>query len=113
VAAKPDAKARARDKAPPLDGKEATDGEVAAADAAPAALGPGQIRTPNLVGENMADALAKLAEVGLRPMFLGTGVAVEQIPAPGEPIDAGGFVQINFLPVSADPLAGGDDGASL
>jgi hypothetical protein len=58
----------------------------------------------------MIDAIATLSAAGLRPVFLGTGVAAEQIPGPGEPVSAGGFVQVNFQPVPAEPeVEGGDD----
>ena len=47
----------------------------------------------------MTGAMKKLAEDDLRPLFMGTGVAVEQVPQPGEPIDVGEFVQVNFAPL--------------
>ena len=87
-----------RDPAAPSQGPEA---------AAPAEPGPGQIRTPDLLGRSMIDAMGKLSTAGLRPVFLGTGVATEQVPGPGEPVDAGGFVQVNFQPTPAEPEAGG------
>jgi cell division protein FtsI (penicillin-binding protein 3) len=111
--AKPNGKAPHDGKAPHATEKEGLEGESRMAEAAPAALQPGQIRTPGLVGQSMIDAISTLAASGLRPMFLGTGVAVEQIPAPGEPVDAGGFVQVNFQPALAEPDEDGDDGASL
>jgi cell division protein FtsI (penicillin-binding protein 3) len=113
AAAKPDGKASAKGDAARQKTKELVGEGEAGIDTAPPVLQPGQIRTPDLLGENMADALSRLAAVGLRPMFLGTGVAAEQIPGPGEPVDAGGFVQINFQPALTDPAAGGDDGTSL
>jgi cell division protein FtsI (penicillin-binding protein 3) len=114
AAAKPGGKAGPDGKAP-RGGKAAAEpeGEDPPVETAPAALQPGQIRTPALVGQSMIDAIATLATSGLRPMFLGTGVAVEQIPAPEEPIDAGGFVQVNFQPVPPDPAEDGDDGENL
>jgi len=113
AAAKPSGKTRPDDKAPHAKAKEGIEDETRTAEAAPAALPPGQIRTPGLVGQSMIDAISTLAASGLRPMFLGTGVAVEQIPGPGEPIDAGGFVQVNFQPALSDPVENGDDGESL
>jgi cell division protein FtsI (penicillin-binding protein 3) len=109
--AKLDAKA-AKDARRAKAAPDETDAPTAA-EIAPLPLKPGQIRTPGLLGESMTDALAALAAVGLRPMFLGTGIAAEQVPIAGEPIDAGGFVQVNFQPVPAEPAAGGEDGASL
>jgi len=113
AATKPSGTARPDGKTPHAKAKAGLEGERRAVEAAPAALQPGQIRTPGLVGQSMIDAIATLAATGLRPMFLGTGVAVEQIPGPGEPIDAGGFVQVNFQPALSDPAEDGDDGESL
>jgi cell division protein FtsI (penicillin-binding protein 3) len=79
----------------------------------PAQPGPGQIRTPRLVGRSMIDAIGALSAAGLRPVFLGTGVATEQVPAPGEPVNAGGFVQVNFQPAPAEPEGEGVDGEGV
>ena len=62
-------------------------------------LGPGQVRTPHLLGMSMSDAMEVLSSEGLRPMFMGTGIAAEQIPQPDEPVDTGEFVQVNFMPL--------------
>lgn len=107
------AKPGAKGKAAPKDAGEGASTAGAAPEIAPASLEPGQIRTPDLLGESMSDALVALSASGLRPVFLGTGIAAEQVPGPDEPIDAGGFVQVNFQPVPADPSADEDDGASL
>jgi cell division protein FtsI (penicillin-binding protein 3) len=95
-------------------GKAAPRGPEIVADEAdtapPAEPGKGEVRTPSLVGRSMIDAIATLSAAGLRPVFFGTGVAAEQIPGPGEPVSAGGFVQVNFQPVPAEPeVEGGDD----
>lgn len=104
------------------DAAKATDGRIAAraavvgpedADAPPPAEpGKGEVRTPRLVGRSMIDAIATLSAAGLRPVFLGTGIATEQVPGPGEPVSAGGFVQVNFQPVPEGAEAGvvGGDG---
>lgn len=65
----------------------------------PPALGPNQVRAPDLAGLSMSQVLDALAEIGLRPVFMGTGVAVEQVPPPGDPVDGGGYVQVNFQPL--------------
>ena len=62
-------------------------------------MGPGQVRTPHLIGMSMSDAMEVLSSEGLRPMFMGTGIAAEQIPQPDEPVDTGEFVQVNFMPL--------------
>ncbi len=49
-----------------------------------------------LQGMTIKRALGALADKGLRPLFMGSGFAIEQIPAPGEPVDQGGWVQVNF-----------------
>jgi cell division protein FtsI (penicillin-binding protein 3) len=67
--------------------------------------GPNQVVVPDLAGLTMKAAMDRLAQAGLRPLFLGTGVAAEQIPPAGDPVDAGGFVQVNFQPVVAQTEA--------
>ncbi|MCP4604052.1 MAG: transpeptidase family protein [Proteobacteria bacterium] len=62
-------------------------------------LGPNQVPTPDLDGMTMREAMETLAVHQLRPLFMGTGFAVEQVPPPLDPIDRGGFVQVNFEPV--------------
>ncbi|MBN2527212.1 MAG: hypothetical protein JXR76_12530 [Deltaproteobacteria bacterium] len=61
-------------------------------------LKKGQVRTPKLIGLPMGLVVSELAEFELRPLFFGTGVAAEQTPAPGVPIDKGEYVQVNFSP---------------
>lgn len=100
----------------PQDAREpdgSTDEEVQAADAEaenlddsgdppgePPALGPGQVRAPDLTGLSMAQALDELDALGLRPVFLGSGVVAEQVPPPGDPVDSGDYIQVNFQPIS-------------
>ncbi|MDD5307088.1 MAG: penicillin-binding transpeptidase domain-containing protein [Deltaproteobacteria bacterium] len=63
--------------------------------------GSNQVRAPELAGLTMKAAMDRLAQAGLRPLFLGTGIAAEQVPPAGDPVDVGGFVQVNFQPVLA------------
>jgi len=67
------------------------------------ALGPNQILTPDLKGMSMKQAMETLAVKELRPLFMGTGFAIEQVPAPLDPVDRGGFVQVNFQPLEPTP----------
>ena len=84
----------------PADGEiERLDGEQAAQLNEPPALGPGQVRAPDLTGLSMAQALDELDGLGLRPVFMGTGAAVDQVPPPGDPVDSGDYVQVNFQPL--------------
>ena len=62
-------------------------------------LGPRQVRMPHLMGMSMIDAMEVLSSQGLRPLFMGTGIATEQIPQPDEPVAKGEFVQVNFVPL--------------
>ena len=62
------------------------------------ALQEGQVRAPDVRGKNMGKVLSALSDNGLRPLFFGTGLAVEQIPAPGWPITRGEYMQVNFMP---------------
>jgi len=64
-----------------------------------ALIGEGQVATPNLIGISMTTALQALSDHGLRPLFMGSGLAIEQAPPPGAPVDDGEFVQVNFHPV--------------
>ena len=68
-------------------------------DAPKALIGEGQVATPNLIGTSMTTALQELSDQGLRPLFMGSGLAIEQAPPPGAPVDEGEFVQVNFHPV--------------
>ena len=61
-------------------------------------LEKGQVRTPNLIGMPMGRVMTELNEFDLRPLFIGTGVSTEQMPAPGVPINKGEYVQVNFSP---------------
>ncbi|MDJ0765053.1 MAG: penicillin-binding protein [Myxococcota bacterium] len=56
-------------------------------------------RAPDLRGMTMNQAIAALAVHNLRPLFMGTGFAAEQVPAPGDPVEKGDFIQVNFEPV--------------
>jgi cell division protein FtsI (penicillin-binding protein 3) len=73
-------------------------------------LEEGQRRVPALSGMTMPKALAALDEAGLRPVLMGSGVAVEQIPPAGEPVAAGSFVQVNFQPLAEGARQGALDG---
>jgi hypothetical protein len=44
---------------------------------------------PDVTGLGARDALAVLSRLGLTPQLRGSGLVVEQSPAPGEPIDSG------------------------
>lgn len=59
-------------------------------------LKKGQVRTPKLLGMPMIKVISELDEFELRPLFFGTGIAMEQIPSPGEPIQKGEYVQVNY-----------------
>jgi cell division protein FtsI (penicillin-binding protein 3) len=59
---------------------------------------PNQVTVPDLFGMSMKETTERLAVLGLKPMFQGTGFAREQIPAKGSPILPGRFVQVNFSP---------------
>jgi cell division protein FtsI (penicillin-binding protein 3) len=92
----------------PLDNQEPSDIEEEVSN-----LGPNQIPAPDLTGMTMRQALETLASHELRPLFLGTGFAVEQVPRPRDPVDRGGFVQVNFEPSeqeSSAPEGSGEDG---
>jgi len=66
-------------------------------------LGPNQVITPNLLGMSMVQAMESLAAHDLRPLFMGTGFAAEQAPPPGDPIERGEFIQVNFTTSGLEP----------
>ncbi len=51
----------------------------------------------------MKQAMETLAVQGLRPIFMGTGFAHEQVPRPSDPVTLGSFVQVNFRPRDPRP----------
>ncbi len=61
-------------------------------------LNENQVRAPDLIGMTMKQTMETLSVHELRPLLMGTGFAVEQVPRPGDPIDKGEFVQVNFEP---------------
>ena len=91
------------------DPPEAPVAEEADSEASPAIMGPplleevlipgpNQVLAPDLTGLSMGETTKRLAVLGLRPLFQGTGFVKEQIPPAGTPVDLGKFVQINFSP---------------
>lgn len=85
---------------PPAGEKKEEDGEP---DELEQPLAPEQVLTPVLAGMTMKQAMESLAVSELRPLFMGTGFAMEQTPAPGEPVHRGSFVQVNFEPDGNNP----------
>jgi cell division protein FtsI (penicillin-binding protein 3) len=79
-----------------IERNEASIAEPGMMSAAELPMKEGQVRTPDLIGLNMKETLEILAGAGLRPYFMGTGVAVEQVPENGYPLDSGDYVQVNF-----------------
>ncbi len=67
-------------------------------------LGPNQVLAPDLTGLSMKQVMDRLAVSDLRPMIQGTGIAGEQMPAPGTPVERGKYIQVNFSATPPDPL---------
>lgn len=63
---------------------------------------PNQVRVPDVSGLSMKQTTERLAILGLRPIFQGTGFAREQVPEAGAPVSSGKFVQVNFSPELSD-----------
>jgi cell division protein FtsI (penicillin-binding protein 3) len=95
------------------DQSVASPADAAGLDREAAELGPDQVRAPDLIGMTMASALSAVAGAGLRPVFMGSGVAVEQVPPAGDPVSTGAYVQVNFqpLPEAAIGAEGDADGS--
>ncbi len=66
-------------------------------------LEPNQVATPDLTGMTMKQAMEVLAVQEIRPVFMGSGVAVSQIPAPNAPVTRGDFIQVHFRPFAQPP----------
>ncbi len=60
------------------------------------------VSVPNLLGLSMKQTTERLAILGLRPIFSGTGLAREQNPRAGSAIMPGRYVQVNFSPNTVD-----------
>ncbi|HUT78669.1 MAG TPA: penicillin-binding transpeptidase domain-containing protein, partial [Polyangia bacterium] len=108
----PQARATAGRRAlpPPVAGKAVLEAEPDGQSGDPAALAKGEVRVPELLGMTMPRALSALDGAGLRPVLMGSGIAVEQIPPAGEPLAAGAFVQVNFQPLVEEARQDGSDG---
>ncbi len=78
-------KTRERAKPEEKTVQEESAGEYA--DAGPVVTGPGQV--PDLRGAPLRTAIARLAALGYRTAVAGTGLVVEQHPAPGTPLASG------------------------
>jgi cell division protein FtsI (penicillin-binding protein 3) len=109
----PEARGAARrpKEPPPAAGKAVPEAEPEEQPDEPVALGEGEVRVPELLGMTMPKALTAIDGAGLRPVLMGSGIAVEQIPPAGEPLAAGAFVQVNFQPLveeASQDVADGD-----
>lgn len=60
----------------------------------------GQVRVPNMIGWPMRDVMRKLVELGLSPQIQGTGLLSKQEPAPGQPLEKGAALKLQFEPAS-------------
>lgn len=61
-------------------------------------LDPNSISVPDLRGLSIKQTAERLAILGFRPIFQGTGFAREQAPQAGTPLAPGKYVQVNFSP---------------
>ncbi|MCP4679941.1 MAG: transpeptidase family protein [Deltaproteobacteria bacterium] len=91
-------KKRKRKKRAPIEADQGKDDEVFTAQEIKD-LGPNQVVVPDLSGLTMTEAMKALSASEIRPLFFGTGFAVEQVPPAHDPVDRGGFVQVNFEPL--------------
>ena len=54
------------------------------------------IAVPQLAGKTVREATEQCLKLGLNPVLVGTGIAVEQSPEPGDTIRRGGRITIQF-----------------
>lgn len=67
---------------------------------APAKLGGGQVRVPDMTGWPVRRALRKGVELGVKTQVSGTGLVTRQVPAPGEAVDKGATLVLQLEPAS-------------
>jgi hypothetical protein len=53
---------------------------------------------PNFKGQSMREVLKKGRELGLKIVLEGTGIAVNQVPQPGCPLEETSMVKVKFHP---------------
>ncbi len=63
-------------------------------------LAKGQLRVPDMTGWPLREALKKTMELGAVPEVRGTGLLSRQVPAPGEALQKGGSLLLEFEPAS-------------
>ncbi|MGI6128648.1 MAG: stage V sporulation protein D [bacterium] len=59
---------------------------------------PGQVTVPNVTGQTMRQVAQTLADMGLTLRPIGTGLAVNQDPAPRSEVPAGSLITVEFKP---------------
>jgi cell division protein FtsI (penicillin-binding protein 3) len=60
----------------------------------------GQVRVPDMTGWPLREAIRRSIELGAKPSVRGTGLLARQSPAPGEVIEKGGSLMLEFEPAS-------------
>jgi cell division protein FtsI (penicillin-binding protein 3) len=60
----------------------------------------GLIRVPNMIGWPMRDVIHQVGELGLSPQVQGTGLLSKQEPAPGQSLEKGAALKLQFEPAS-------------
>jgi hypothetical protein len=53
---------------------------------------------PNFTGESMREVLRKGRALGLKVVLEGTGLAINQVPQPGSPLEEVSMVKVKFKP---------------
>jgi len=60
----------------------------------------GLVRVPNMIGWSMRDVIHQVSELGLSPQVQGTGLLSKQDPAPGQSLEKGAALKLQFEPAS-------------
>ena len=63
-------------------------------------FGAGYVRVPDMIGWPMREVLHQVSELGLMPQVRGTGLLSKQEPAPGQALEKGAALTLQFEPPS-------------
>ncbi len=66
----------------------------------PTRLAPGMIRVPDMIGWPMREVLHQVSQLGLSPQVSGSGLLSKQEPAPGQAVEKGAALSLQFEPPS-------------
>jgi hypothetical protein len=63
-------------------------------------IGAGYVRVPDMIGWPMREVLRQVSDLGLMPQVRGSGLLSKQDPAPGQALEKGAALTLQFEPPS-------------